>query len=244
MQDAETLAPAERFTDCDAGSHATIVAAGIVHDLGNLIQIASSALSILARTPEAPPEHNRPILHRARAALDHAGGIVRQNLAGLCDGAAPTARSNVAAALLDVAALAETMGDASFGVALDLAPNLPDVRCNSIGLRRSLLNLILNARDAMAGSGTAHVAAHNSTDSVELRVSDHGIGMTAAVAARVFDPTFTTKRDGLGGIGLPMVKRFVGSVGGEMAIDSTPGIGTTVTLRLPTAAPLPIIIEL
>lgn len=70
---------------------------------------------------------------------------------------------------------------------------------------------------------------------VQFRVTDTGIGMTPETVVRAFEPFFTTKGKGLGGIGLPSVRHFADEHGGAVRIDSMPGSGTTVTLRLPAA---------
>ena len=220
-----------------ADGTAWIAAAGIVHDLGNLIQIASAAINIVGRAPLMAPVDADSILDRARLCLEHAGAIVRQNVGHLRDQAMAAMQSNVAACVADVVMLAEAMGEPGLMLDLNIAPDLPVVRCDPVGLRRAVLNLVLNARDAMGGNGIvgidARALAHGE---VELRVVDDGIGMSRATLARVFDPFFTTKTEGLGGIGLPMVERFVRDAGGTIAIDSEPGIGTTITLRLPAIA--------
>lgn len=210
-----------------------VAAAGVLHDLGNLIQIATSALNIITRSPEMPGSHRDPILHRARTSLDHAGTIVRQCVAHARDTAALPVRSDLASCLADIAAL--FVADEDVGLTLDITvpPELPEVICDPIGLRRAVLNLVLNARDAMAGTGSVRIEARAVDGSVDLRVGDRGSGMPPAVLARVFDPFFTTKHDGLGGIGLPMVERFVRGAGGSVSIESEPDIGTVVTLRLP-----------
>ncbi|UIJ45539.1 ATP-binding protein [Sphingomonas cannabina] len=230
--DAEILPPID-----ERGELSTIAAASVVHDLGNLIQIASSAINIIARTPDMPAVHAGPMLDRARSCLEHAGSLVRQNLGRLRDREAGDERTGLAACLSDVAALVEAMGEPGLILDIGAEPGVPDARCDSLGLRRALLNLVLNARDAMGGKGIVLVRVQViAPGGVELRVTDHGIGMSRDTIARVFDPRFTTKKDGLGGIGLPMVERFVRAAGGSVSIDSTPGIGTTVTLRLPAIA--------
>ena len=102
-----------------------------------------------------------------------------------------------------------------------------------------MLNLVFNARDAMPDGGMIAIEAAASGEGrsalIELSVRDTGIGMTPRTVVRAFDPFFTTKSKGLGGIGLPTVKRFVEEAGGSVAIESRLGSGTTVTLRLPTA---------
>jgi len=212
-----------------------IAAAGMLHDLGNLVQIATSALNILARTPDMPFAHREPLLHRARTSLDHAGTILHQNMARAAGRVAEAPRCDVAACLADIVALVGGGEDRLLRIELRVEPGLPAPACDPVGLRRALLNLVLNAREAMGGQGTVRVEARAMPCAVALSVRDHGAGMSPATLARVFDPFFTTRRGAPGGIGLPMVERFVRSAGGGVAIESEPGIGTTVTLHLPAA---------
>lgn len=220
--------------------HGGISTAGVVHDLGNLIQIASSAIGIVARTPDMPAMHSGPILARARSSLEQAGAIVRQSLVGMRDPGPTIDQTNVPACLADVAALIDTMDTPELVLEIAMTPDLPELRCDPIGLRRALLNLVFNARDAIAENGTVVIEARSIRHErdrvgVEIRVIDNGIGMSAATIARCLDPFFTTKPDGLGGVGLPMVDRFLRDAGGEIAIESAPGAGTIVTLRLPAS---------
>lgn len=223
-----------------SGDRSAVAAAGVVHDLGNLIQIASSAIGIIARTPEMPAVHSGPILARARSSLEQAGAIVRQSLGRIRDQAAGIDQTNVPACLADVAALIGTLETPGLVLEIAVETDLPWVHCDPIGLRRAVLNLVFNARDAIAGSGIVVIEARTLrrdlvAAGVELRVVDNGAGMSPATIARAFDPFFTTKANGLGGIGLSMVERFVRDAGGEIAVESARGIGTTVTLRLPAA---------
>lgn len=211
-------------------------AAGAFHDLGNLIQVASAAINILVRTPDMPAIHSRPVLARARASLEEAAAIVQQTIGLIRDRVVIADDTDVLACLTDVAALVETMGEPGLSIEVDAVPGLPRVRCDPVGLRRAILNLVFNARDAMAGNGMVSLEARSVPAGVEIRVADDGIGMAPETIARVFDPFFTTKSDGLGGIGLPMVERFVRETGGEIGLESAPGIGTTVTMRLPATS--------
>lgn len=215
-----------------------VAAAGVIHDLGNLIQIATSAINIVARTPNMPATHAGPMLDRAKMCLEHAGALVHQNIGLIRNRVIADERSSVAGCLSDVAALVEAMGEPGLVLDVDVEPNLPKVQCDPIGIRRAVLNLVFNARDALDGRGIVRIEARTIWRGligagVAIRVMDDGVGMSPATIARAFDPFFTTKTDGLGGIGLPMVARFVRQAGGEVAIESAPGIGTTVTLRLP-----------
>lgn len=236
-RDCEILPPIDDRSR--AGGASAIAAAGVVHDLGNLIQIATSAINIIARTPEMPATHAGPMLDRARTCLEHAGALVRQNLGRIRDTA--QTRSDLAACLAEVAALVEALDHPGLVLTLEVEPDLPAAQCDPVALRRAVLNLVFNARDAMAGTGRIAIRArrvdHAGAAMIALEVADQGVGMSAATIAHAFDPFFTTKPDGLGGIGLPMVAQFVRAAGGDVAIASEPGIGTVVALRLRAAVP-------
>ncbi|MDB5457338.1 MAG: multi-sensor hybrid histidine kinase, partial [Caulobacter sp.] len=108
----------------------------------------------------------------------------------------------------------------------------------------ALLNLAVNARDAMAGGGaltitTARLAG--SEDWIQVTVRDTGAGMDADTAARIFEPFFTTKDVGKGsGLGLSQVYGFVRQSGGEVSVDSKPGAGAVFDLRLPISSQTPV----
>lgn len=215
-----------------------IATAGIVHDLGNLIQIATSAVNIVRRSPAMPAEHSGPMLHRAGASLEQASALIRQTMGIVRDHRVAPDRCCVPTCLADVAALVAGMDEPDLLIERDVEPDLPRLGCDPLGLRSAVLNLVFNARDAMAGRGLVAIRGRAigrdpERTGVEISVEDNGVGMSPATIARAFHPFFTTKSDGLGGVGLPMVERFVHDAGGEIAIESEPGVGTTVTLRLP-----------
>jgi signal transduction histidine kinase len=224
------------------GELSTVAMAGIVHDLGNLIQVASSAVALIARDPDMPASQVGAMLARAKTSLDHAGALVRRNLSVLRDRGSAESRSCDAAACLDnVATLIEAIGEPGLVLDMDVEPALPRVVCPATGLQNAVLNLVFNARDAMSGRGRVAIAARAlapgpAGERVEIRVADQGVGMTRGTIARAFAPFFTTKSEGLGGVGLPMVDHFVRNAGGEILVESEPGVGTTITLRLPALA--------
>jgi two-component system, NtrC family, sensor kinase len=147
--------------------------------------------------------------------------------------------------------LARTVGS---GVAIqtDLVPDLWPVEADATQLELAVINLGINARDAMPAGGELRIRTFNksaepggtpeqpanSGDFVGLQISDTGTGMPPEVAARAFEPFFTTKEAGRGtGLGLSMVYGFARQLGGSVAIRSEVGRGTTVTLLLPKGRP-------
>ncbi len=211
---------------------------GIAHDFNNLLTIIVANLDRIRRLTEDDPRLDRPVVN-AIAGVERAAALTKQLLAFArrqpliaveCD-------LNVA-----VAAVQELIGAGLAGIklALDLSPDLWRVYVDVNQIENALLNLVVNARDAMPDGGTLTIATGNVTDTigdcVEIAVTDTGSGMAADVVARAFEPFFTTKEVGRGtGLGLSQVYGFVTQSGGTVMIDSTVGQGTTVRIRLPRA---------
>jgi two-component system cell cycle sensor histidine kinase/response regulator CckA len=125
-------------------------------------------------------------------------------------------------------------------IRLDLDPGLKRVKADPSQMSQVLLNLAVNARDAMDGQGTLSVVTRNHGDVVVLDVSDTGTGMDAETAERIFEPFFTTKGVGAGtGLGLSTVYGIVTQSGGSIDVHSAPGTGSTFTVRLPATTAEP-----
>ncbi len=122
---------------------------------------------------------------------------------------------------------------------VDLPDALPRIGVAPHRLTQAVLNLLINAREAITGSGTIRLWGRASEDrkSVDLGVTDSGRGMTAEIRRRVFEPFFTTKRRGRAtGLGLSLVHGIVHAAGGTVELDSAPRRGTTIVLRLPVVS--------
>jgi signal transduction histidine kinase len=216
--------------------------AGTAHDLGNLIQIASSSFNRLARDPTVlTSEALGPVVAAGALALNRAGEMVRRRV-GLSQSALPADPcTDVGDCIRELDVISRsTWEPGRFSIELRLEPDLPQARCDRQGLQNALLNLVLNARDAMPDGGVISVEAVMSRGSrpmIRLRVGDRGIGMTRDTMLSAFEPFFTTKGSGLGGFGLPMVRHFVESHGGTVRLESVPAKGTTVILDLPAVPP-------
>ena len=229
------------FPDAGLDPTARIGIAGTVHDLGNFIQLASSAMRIIGRSPEVRSGRLVPILANAQTSLDQAAELVRHSLIDSRPRADTSPISSLVHTLSEVAASMRGALPPGIRLATRVETDLPAVACNPVELRSAILNLLFNARDATVGDGTIRLTAARGTGDAgafaEIQVGDRGIGMSPGTVERALDPFFTTKDDGLGGIGLPMVDRFVRDSGGQLEIESEFGVGTLVTLRLPFAGP-------
>lgn len=112
--------------------------------------------------------------------------------------------------------------------------DLPLINCSANQINQVLANLLLNAAHSIDKHGTITVATRHEDDQVILEVTDTGCGMTEEVRKRIFEPFYTTKEVGKGtGLGLTISYDIVKKHGGEIAVESTPGAGTTFTVRLP-----------
>jgi signal transduction histidine kinase len=103
-------------------------------------------------------------------------------------------------------------------------------------LEQLFLNLLINAAEALDAGGTATVLAAPVRDELNIRIRDDGPGMPPEVRERAFEPLFSTRIEGTG-LGLPISRRIAVAHGGEIRIESTPGSGTTVVVRLPRSVP-------
>lgn len=218
---------------------------GIAHDFNNLLTAVAGNLQLLPmRRPELESE---PLLHDALAATRRAGDLVQRLLTFSRRQALRPESVDVGEKLHAMAELLRrTLGAA---VALEVAVGGEDVcaEVDPVQLESALLNLALNARDAMPGGGTLRLAAEAvqlSDDPdlpdgphVRLTVSDTGTGIDPRILPQVFEPFFSTKAPGAGsGLGLSMVHGFVHQSGGLVRIDSAPGNGTRVEVLLPAAS--------
>jgi PAS domain S-box-containing protein len=214
------------------------LAGGIAHDFNNLLGIIQGYAELLELgAPETLRADITEILKASRRATD----LTRQLLLF-------ARREPAEASVVDVNAVARDMQDmlarttgehVDFELRLDEEPCL--ARIPARHLEQILVNLTVNARDAMPGGGSLSVATVRGRDSVVLRVEDDGEGMTADVAARAFDPFFTTKERGRGtGLGLASVYGVVMQAGGQVQLDSDPGAGTVVTIEIPAADEAPV----
>ena len=106
------------------------------------------------------------------------------------------------------------------------------VTVNTTRIEQILVNLIVNATQAMERGGKLMIAAHTIGGRVSVEVSDTGVGISPELLPRICEPFFTTREDGTG-LGLPVVREIVESYGGKLEVESTLGVGTTFRFDLP-----------
>jgi len=123
-------------------------------------------------------------------------------------------------------------------ICLDFADDLPVIQADGEALKQVILNLLINAVQAISDTGSVTIATaiDKSTDEVVVSVSDNGIGITPEDMEKIFDPFFSTKPMGTG-LGLAMVHRIMDAHRGSISVNSTPGAGTAIVLRLPLVQP-------
>ncbi|UFN50330.1 PAS domain-containing protein [Roseomonas sp. OT10] len=215
---------------------------GIAHDFNNLLTGIVGSLELLRnRIAGGRPEGLERYIGAAIASSHRAAALTHRLLAF-------ARRQPLDPRPVDVNRLVASMEDLlrrSLGEAIQLEirawPGLWSTLCDANQLENTLLNLVINARDAMPGGGRVVIETRNDpagpaaeADGVLLRVVDNGTGMTPEVMRRAFDPFFTTKPIGQGtGLGLSMIYGFVRQSGGQVGIESRVGQGTALSIRLP-----------
>ncbi|MDX6503672.1 MAG: two-component system, cell cycle sensor histidine kinase and response regulator CckA [Gaiellaceae bacterium] len=211
------------------------LAGGIAQDFNNLLTAISGYADLAAKDVPAGP--GREALESIQAATDRAVTLTQGLLAfGQRRLLHPTA-VDLNQLLTDLQPLLERLVGRDVTIELVLAPDLPPVRFDPDALRQILFDLALNATEAMPAGGTISIETRSETESGLLRVTDTGVGMDAATRERAFDPFFSTKEAVTGsGLGLAAVHGTVLQSGGQLRLESSPGGGTRVELRLPLAS--------
>ncbi len=212
---------------------------GIAHDFNNMLAVVMGSLDTLRRNlPEAEAKTLLPLIETALAGATSAADLTARLLAfARQQKLEPTLVEINALVRRTKTLLARTLGK-NIDVVLDLDPAAGWVEVDNSQLENALINLAVNARDAMASGGRLTISTRRLAQKVRITVADTGAGMTPDQLSRVFDPFYTTKDIGLGtGLGLSQVHGFVAQSGGEVDIASTPQVGTTVTITLPNSAP-------
>lgn len=206
---------------------------GIAHDLNNVLTAILGYTSLLGRQSSLDP-----FFRRALEVMDQAGRRGARMLRGLLNFARAQSGDE---RLLSLNRLIEEELEllshtalARVQVHLNLDPNLPELWADPADISNCLMNLFVNAANAMPEGGSLRVRTFGRTPGLGLEITDTGIGMDEATLQRVFQPFFTTKPESRGtGLGLSMVQATVRRYEGEIALESQPGQGTRVRIEWP-----------
>ncbi len=206
---------------------------GVAHDFNNLLMIVAGNLERAGRLAAG----NDPIkatLANAMEGVDRAAKLTQQLLAYSRRQPLMPSSQNLNELAGETAELLKRTLGPEYRLELDLAPDLPTVVVDRSQTENVILNLAINARDAMEQGGRLGIRTWSEGNDVFLAVSDTGTGIDAEIRDRIFEPFFTTKPVGRGtGLGLSQVYGFIKQSGGDIAVDSVLGAGTTITLKLP-----------
>jgi PAS domain S-box-containing protein len=223
---------------------------GIAHDFNNLLQGIIGSLEVVQMRVAAGRQDVERFLGNAIDSAKRAATLTHRLLAFARRQPLAPKSVNLNDLVTQIAELLPATLGERVELKLDLAPALVPVLCDPNLLESALLNLAINARDAMPDGGRLTIRTgsvppgegplrrpHSLSDAptLLLQVSDTGTGMTPEVRARAFDPFFTTKPKGRGtGLGLSMIHGFVTQSRGAIELESEPGHGTTVSIYLPS----------
>jgi two-component system cell cycle sensor histidine kinase/response regulator CckA len=211
------------------------LASGIAHDLNNVlvpVMMASDVLKDVQPTKDA-----LDMVTLIKSSAERGAAIVKQLLTFVRGGDGKRAMVDVALLIKEIAGVARKTFPKHIKIGFEIEPGLRLVSADPTQLHQVLMNLCINARDAMPHGGNLLISASNSSDAnILIEVNDTGTGMPADVLERIFDPFFTTKEPDKGtGLGLSTTMGIVKTHGGKLSVESQLGVGTVFRVILPAA---------
>ena len=241
-----------QLTQSEKLSSIGLLAAGVAHEVNTPLAVISSYAQMLGKqlrsSDEATHARLQPVLEKIIQQTFRASEIANGLLNFSRMGSVDFGRVDINAIVRDTVLLLEhQMRSAGVAVVADLADHLPSVAGNRGKLQQVLVNLVLNAKDALQekGSGSVRIFTAPTSNGLEIRVEDDGAGMSQETIRKIYDPFFTTKsnpREGQRkgtGLGLAVTYGIVQEHAGTIEVTSTIGEGTTFRLLLPSADNLP-----
>lgn len=228
------------------------ITSGLAHDFNNQLASMSMALSLMEKDVEtAGSSRLSKYYDLCKEAVDRATSLADNLLRFSRKRAKKLERIDPNQVLLGMTSLIRTAVGSKVVLNLSLAPDARFLKANKQQLESAILNLTINARDAMPDGGTLTLSTHDANldrnnfahhnsnfqpgSYVVISVLDDGCGMTPEVLEKVFAPFFTTKEDGHGtGLGLSMVRGFVNEMNGQLTVESEPGQGSCFRLHFPS----------
>jgi signal transduction histidine kinase len=210
---------------------------GIAHDFGNILAVIASGLRV-AQDNAGDSSKRMAALAAANDGVERGQRMISRLLAFARQQELHPGPEDVNALLDKLAMFLKYGAGAEIRVVLELAPDLPKCLVDPPQFNAAILNLVVNARDAMPAGGTIRIATsavvrRQNRNYVRVRISDDGAGMPPDVRKRIFDPYFTTKGESGTGLGIPQVQALMRQVGGYLTVNSKVGKGTSFDLFFP-----------
>ena len=219
---------------------------GVAHDFNNLLAVMSNGLDVLSLRGQDHADLR--MLDTMQRAVARGARLTQQLLSFARQQPLKVEKCNVNAVIRGFEAMLRRAAEGAIGLEVRPQSRPRPVLLDAARFEAALLNLVVNARDAMPDGGTIVITVENvelgegtvgmlaAGPYVRVSVADTGSGMSPEVAARAFDPFFTTKEVGMGtGLGLSQVYGFIAQSGGDVLIHSEPGQGATISIYLPVA---------
>jgi PAS domain S-box-containing protein len=213
---------------------------GVAHDFNNLLMIISGSIHTIRK--DITGEKALRALQSIDAASQRAASLTRQLLTFARRGSVQPQSIKLSERLNVLRDVLNSGLGSMVSLRIDVAGDVSNIIVDPNEFETALVNLVINARDAMPEGGSVVVRAENIPEKAQVAISveDTGVGIPEDIAAKVFDPFFTTKPVGKGtGLGLSQVHGFAHQAGGTVGLKSVLGEGTTITMCLPTAAAQP-----
>jgi signal transduction histidine kinase len=209
---------------------------GVAHDFNNLLTIIVGNLALVAEELRDEPRQFEK-LKSARDAARRGSELIKQLLSFARQEPVESRQINPAKVIARIAPLIQRALGTRIDLQLELDEQADPIQGNSAQLESVIVNLAVNARDAIEGSGRVRIGVSAAAGELAVEVSDDGSGVPPEIADRVFEPFFTTKADGKGsGLGLSMVRLYAERFGGKAELSSRPGEGTCVRLKFRMSA--------
>jgi PAS domain S-box-containing protein len=243
----EQKALQEQLTQSQRMESVGTLAAGIAHDFNNILGIIMGYSSFLGKGNPGPENISRSV-DAIQKATERGAALVRQLLTFARKGESAFERVQINEIVNETIKLLKETLPKTITIATNLESDLPAIDADATQIHQVLLNLCVNARDAMPVGGTIEIATTTfegeavaskfpnalAKEYILLKITDTGIGMDEETKRRIFDPFFTTKEVGKGtGLGLALVHSIVTNHGGFIDVDTSPGMGTAFSIYIP-----------
>ncbi|MDR3763731.1 MAG: PAS domain S-box protein [Acidobacteriota bacterium] len=218
------------------------LAGGVAHDFNNMLMVINSYTELLASSLDEGDSRRR-YTEKIHRAADRSAGLTRQLLAFGRKQSGNLAVLDCNAILGELSGMVQRLVSEKIEVRCKLTPGLLHIKADADQLMQVMLNLCVNARDAMPAGGVLTMSSRNCEDEagfIELAVSDTGVGIPEEARTKLFEPFYTTKPQGKGtGLGLAIVYGIVQQLGGYIRVESEPAKGATFRVFLPSCSETP-----